>query len=136
MIQSCSEKLWWFKVPYCFTMVTMIMFCLSSNYRNQWCRNMWCPACLFYRVCNMFLKELTSFLAALLFAVHPIHTEAVSFNILNRFIESVWNIFNFFVKSLEKKKWYCKLLKYIVVKYNFFNILSFCINIYHHVIPM
>ena len=26
----------------------------------------------------MFLKELTSFIAALLFAVHPIHTEAVS----------------------------------------------------------
>jgi hypothetical protein len=25
----------------------------------------------------MFLRELTSFLAALLFAVHPIHTEAV-----------------------------------------------------------
>lgn len=45
----------------------------------------------------MFLKELTSFLAALLFAVHPIHTEAVSFNILNRFIELVWNIYNFFV---------------------------------------
>lgn len=62
------------------------------------------PCCLFYRVCNMFLKELTSFLAALLFAVHPIHTEAVSFYIFNRFIESVWNIFNFFVKSLEKKK--------------------------------
>lgn len=61
------------------------------------------PCCLFYRVCNMFLKELTSFLAALLFAVHPIHTEAVSFYIFNRFIESVWNIFNFFVKSLEKK---------------------------------
>ena len=26
----------------------------------------------------MFLKERTSFLAAMLFAVHPIHTEAVS----------------------------------------------------------
>lgn len=33
---------------------------------------------LFMKVCNMFLKELTSFLAALLFAVHPIHTEAVT----------------------------------------------------------
>lgn len=49
----------------------------------------------------MFLKELTSFLAALLFAVHPIHTEAVSFNILNRFIELVWNIYNFFVNSFN-----------------------------------
>ena len=28
----------------------------------------------------MFLKERTSFLAAMLFAVHPIHTEAVSWN--------------------------------------------------------
>ena len=28
----------------------------------------------------MFLKERTSFLAAMLFAVHPIHTEAVRWN--------------------------------------------------------
>lgn len=75
-----------------------------------------CDACLFYRVCNMFLKELTSFLAALLFAVHPIHTEAVSFNILNRFIESVWNIYDILSllilsMSLEKKNWYCNLIK-------------------------
>ncbi|XP_037070943.1 protein O-mannosyl-transferase Tmtc3-like isoform X2 [Pollicipes pollicipes] len=33
---------------------------------------------LFFRVCVMFLPELGSFLAALLFAVHPIHTEAVT----------------------------------------------------------
>ncbi|XP_062603708.1 protein O-mannosyl-transferase TMTC3-like isoform X2 [Saccostrea cucullata] len=33
---------------------------------------------LFMKVCNMFLRELTSFIAALLFAVHPIHTEAVT----------------------------------------------------------
>ncbi|CAL1546804.1 unnamed protein product [Lymnaea stagnalis] len=33
---------------------------------------------LFMRVCKMFMSELTSFLAALLFAVHPVHTEAVT----------------------------------------------------------
>lgn len=30
-----------------------------------------------YRMCTMFLPELMSFVAAILFAVHPIHTEAV-----------------------------------------------------------
>lgn len=30
------------------------------------------------RMCSMFLPELSSFVAAMLFAVHPIHTEAVS----------------------------------------------------------
>ncbi|KAH3739013.1 protein O-mannosyl-transferase TMTC3-like isoform X2 [Dreissena polymorpha] len=35
--------------------------------------------CVMYmRVCNMFLDEVPSFLAALMFAVHPIHTEAVT----------------------------------------------------------
>ena len=29
-------------------------------------------------MCSMFIQEFSSFLAALLFAVHPIHTEAVS----------------------------------------------------------
>lgn len=29
-------------------------------------------------MCSMFLPELSSFVAAILFAVHPIHTEAVS----------------------------------------------------------
>ncbi|RUS90441.1 hypothetical protein EGW08_001782 [Elysia chlorotica] len=33
---------------------------------------------MFMRVCTMFLREVTSFIAALLFAVHPIHTEAVT----------------------------------------------------------
>ncbi|XP_076445747.1 protein O-mannosyl-transferase TMTC3-like [Babylonia areolata] len=33
---------------------------------------------LFMKVCGMFVKERTSFLAALLFAVHPVHTEAVT----------------------------------------------------------
>ncbi|PVD28691.1 hypothetical protein C0Q70_11285 [Pomacea canaliculata] len=33
---------------------------------------------LFMKVCNMFVKESTSFLAAMLFAVHPVHTEAVT----------------------------------------------------------
>lgn len=35
--------------------------------------------CIMYmRMCNMFIQELPSFLAAMLFAVHPIHTEAVT----------------------------------------------------------
>ncbi|XP_063885771.1 protein O-mannosyl-transferase Tmtc3-like [Scylla paramamosain] len=33
---------------------------------------------LYYRMCSMFLPELSSFVASLLFAVHPIHTEAVT----------------------------------------------------------
>ncbi|KAI5633612.1 dolichyl-phosphate-mannose-protein mannosyltransferase domain-containing protein [Phthorimaea operculella] len=33
---------------------------------------------LYYRVCVMFLPEFASFVAAILFAVHPIHTEAVT----------------------------------------------------------
>lgn len=33
----------------------------------------------FYRVCHTILaSEFTSFMAAMLFAIHPIHTEAVS----------------------------------------------------------
>ncbi|KAL7645009.1 UNVERIFIED_CONTAM: hypothetical protein RMT77_004833 [Armadillidium vulgare] len=33
---------------------------------------------LYYRMCSLFLPELSSFLAAAFFAVHPIHTEAVT----------------------------------------------------------
>lgn len=33
---------------------------------------------LFLRVCRLFLDKTSSLVAALLFAVHPIHTEAVS----------------------------------------------------------
>lgn len=33
---------------------------------------------LYYRVCAMFLPEFASFVAAMLFVVHPIHTEAVT----------------------------------------------------------
>lgn len=33
---------------------------------------------MYLRMCSMFLQELPSFVAALLFAVHPIHTEAVT----------------------------------------------------------
>lgn len=53
----------------------------------------------------MFLKELTSFLAALLFAVHPIHTEAVSFMIFEivLFNQSEISV-TFFICSYEKKK--------------------------------
>jgi len=34
----------------------------------------------YYSMCNMFLSELPSFLAAMMFAVHPIHTEAVRYH--------------------------------------------------------
>ena len=30
-----------------------------------------------FRMCQLFVSEFTSFVAALLFAVHPVHTEAV-----------------------------------------------------------
>ncbi|KAK2149545.1 hypothetical protein LSH36_447g03000 [Paralvinella palmiformis] len=33
---------------------------------------------LFLRVCGMFLSDISSFLAAMLFAVHPVHTEAIT----------------------------------------------------------
>ncbi|CAH1967227.1 unnamed protein product [Acanthoscelides obtectus] len=33
---------------------------------------------IYFRMCSMFLPELSSFAAAMLFAVHPIHTEAVT----------------------------------------------------------
>lgn len=31
-----------------------------------------------FRMCSLFLPEISSFVASMLFAVHPIHTEAVS----------------------------------------------------------
>lgn len=34
-----------------------------------------------HRLCALLLPELSSFIAAMLFAVHPIHTEAVSINL-------------------------------------------------------
>ncbi|XP_044748046.1 protein O-mannosyl-transferase Tmtc3 [Coccinella septempunctata] len=33
---------------------------------------------MYFRMCSMFLPELSSFVAAMLFSVHPIHTEAVT----------------------------------------------------------
>lgn len=33
---------------------------------------------MYFRMCSMFLPEISSFVAAMLFAVHPIHTEAVT----------------------------------------------------------
>ncbi|KAK9873029.1 hypothetical protein WA026_020760 [Henosepilachna vigintioctopunctata] len=33
---------------------------------------------MYFRMCAMFLPELTSFVASMLFSVHPIHTEAVT----------------------------------------------------------
>uniref|UniRef100_A0A4W5R0N9 Uncharacterized protein n=1 Tax=Hucho hucho TaxID=62062 RepID=A0A4W5R0N9_9TELE len=37
---------------------------------------------LFLRICRLFLDKTSSLVAALLFAVHPIHTEAVSLLVL------------------------------------------------------
>lgn len=39
---------------------------------------------LFLRVCRLFLDKTSSLVAALLFAVHPIHTEAVSVHLLSQ----------------------------------------------------
>lgn len=39
---------------------------------------------LFLRVCRLFLDKTSSLVAALLFAVHPIHTEAVSVHLLGQ----------------------------------------------------
>lgn len=33
---------------------------------------------MYFRMCSLFLPEISSFIAAMLFAVHPIHTEAVT----------------------------------------------------------
>ncbi|XP_023716929.1 protein O-mannosyl-transferase Tmtc3 [Cryptotermes secundus] len=33
---------------------------------------------MYFRMCSMFLSEISSFIASMLFAVHPIHTEAVT----------------------------------------------------------
>lgn len=45
---------------------------------------------LFLRVCRLFLDKTSSLVAALLFAVHPIHTEAVS-TAVNRMVVLVLN---------------------------------------------
>ncbi|KAH9508650.1 Protein O-mannosyl-transferase tmtc3 [Bulinus truncatus] len=66
---------------------------------------------MFMRVCIMFMSETTSFLSALLFAVHPIHTEAVT-GVVGR-AEALSSIFFlgaflFYSKSTgyrEKTKW-------------------------------
>lgn len=48
---------------------------------------------LFLRVCRLFLDKTFSLVAALLFAVHPIHTEAVSLHLLCVTINNnLWNI--------------------------------------------
>lgn len=39
---------------------------------------------LFLRVCRVFLDKTSSLVAALLFAVHPIHTEAVSIHLMGQ----------------------------------------------------
>lgn len=46
---------------------------------------------LFLRVCRLFLDKTSSLVAALLFAVHPIHTEAVSVHLLSE--QMLWNVF-------------------------------------------
>ncbi|PSN43004.1 Transmembrane and TPR repeat-containing protein [Blattella germanica] len=43
---------------------------------------------MYFRMCSMFLPEISSFIAAMLFAVHPIHTEAPSSCTQNQLKES------------------------------------------------
>lgn len=40
-------------------------------------------------MCTMFFSEITSFIAALLFAVHPIHVEAVSIAVVDDVVLSI-----------------------------------------------
>ncbi|XP_021954638.1 protein O-mannosyl-transferase Tmtc3 isoform X2 [Folsomia candida] len=61
---------------------------------------------LYFRLCTMFLPELGSFVASMLFAVHPIHTEAVT-GVVGR-AESLSSIFfilafTTYVKATKKR---------------------------------
>lgn len=74
----------------------------------------------------MFLKELTSFLAALLFAVHPIHTEAVSFKIFEivLFNQSEISV-TFFICSYEKNnKSKTMIFKYLTYLHRCLRVIS------------
>ncbi|XP_022249300.1 transmembrane and TPR repeat-containing protein CG4050-like [Limulus polyphemus] len=68
---------------------------------------------LFHRMCNLFLSQLTSFVAALLFSVHPIHTEAVA-SVVGRaeLLSAIFFICAFIryvqeIRKREYKGWRC-----------------------------
>lgn len=68
-----------------------------------------CVVCLMYfRMCTMFLPKLSSFISAMLFAVHPIHTEAVT-GVVGRAetLSSVFFLaaFIFYSKATKYKKY-------------------------------
>ncbi|XP_018332006.1 transmembrane and TPR repeat-containing protein CG4050 [Agrilus planipennis] len=62
---------------------------------------------LYFRLCSIFLSEMSSFMAAMLFTVHPIHTEAVT-GVVGRAetLSSVFFILAFLVynKAAKQKK--------------------------------
>ncbi|KAK7874466.1 hypothetical protein R5R35_001555 [Gryllus longicercus] len=62
---------------------------------------------MYYRMCSLFLPEISSFVAAMLFAVHPIHTEAVT-GVVGRAetLSSVFFLaaFIFYTKSTKRKR--------------------------------
>lgn len=62
---------------------------------------------LYFRMCSMFLPETSSFVAALLFSVHPVHTEAVT-GVVGRAetLSSVYFLasFMFYIKSTRRKR--------------------------------
>ncbi|XP_066245654.1 protein O-mannosyl-transferase Tmtc3-like isoform X1 [Euwallacea similis] len=62
---------------------------------------------MYFRMCSMFLPDLASFVAAMLFAVHPIHTEAVT-GVVGRAetLSSVFFLaaFLFYSKATKNKK--------------------------------
>ncbi|KAF5297988.1 hypothetical protein FQA39_LY11863 [Lamprigera yunnana] len=76
---------------------------------------------MYFRMCSMFLPELSSFAAAMLFAVHPIHTEAVT-GVVGR-AETLSSIFflaafTLYCKSGKSKKatdWKCLSMAMISV---------------------
>ncbi|XP_046394018.1 protein O-mannosyl-transferase Tmtc3 [Ischnura elegans] len=62
---------------------------------------------MYFRMCSMFLPEISSFIAAMLFAVHPIHTEAVT-GVVGR-AETLSSVFFlaaliFYTKAAKKRK--------------------------------
>ncbi|RZF38686.1 hypothetical protein LSTR_LSTR003492 [Laodelphax striatellus] len=62
---------------------------------------------IYFRMCSLFLPETSSFVAAMLFAVHPIHTEAVT-GVVGRAetLSSVYFLaaFLFYTKATKRKK--------------------------------
>lgn len=76
---------------------------------------------MYFRMCSMFVPELSSFAAAMLFAVHPIHTEAVT-GVVGR-AETLSSIFflaafTLYCKSGKSKKatdWKCLSISMLCV---------------------